>query len=290
MSIPNRAMFYWRGGCLSWMRYNTLWSFRKLHPDWEMTLFYGGPAPGNPNQRWEDTQDWLGSPDLGHDYLPEVAALGVEIKAWRPPAGYPNSEPSHENDICRWGALSQFGGWFFDLDILFVDKMEKLEVDDRADVAFIPARDWIPTGFMGAVKGNQFTAAMYDCALSAPDKTRYRACGAEAIARAINLPAAAAGWGQHTRTELTRNMRAAFPGISWQFISQAACYRWEWFDAAQIFSGDGGVLSSTIAIHWYGNQRVAQRAQRKLTAENYSAHAMPYTEYAKNLAEADLIV
>lgn len=287
--IPNHAMFYWRGGCLSWMRYNTLWSFRKLHPEWKMTLFYGGPVPGNPEQQWEDSQDWLGSPALGHDYLPEVAGLGVDIKAWRPPAGYPQSQPTHENDLCRWGALSHHGGWFFDLDILFIDKMESLKVDERADVAFIPARDWIPTGFMGAAKGNEFTAAMYEVALSAPDKTRYRACGSEAIARAINLPAAAAGWGQHSRPEIIRNMRAAFPQVSWQFVNQVACYRWEWFDANQIFSGTDGVLSSTVAIHWYGNQRVAQRAMRKLTAENYASHPMPFTEYTKNLAEADVI-
>lgn len=290
MKIPNRAMFYWRGGCLPWLRYNTLWSFRKLHPDWEMRLFWGGSQPANPNQRWEESQDWMGSLELGRDYLPDVAALDVKIEHWRCPVEYPNATPVHENDLCRWGALSQFGGWFFDLDILFVDAMATLKVDPGAEVAFIPARDWIPTGFMGAAAGNQFTPAMYSAALAAPDKTRYRACGSEAIARVANLPQAAAGWGQHTRTDLTRNLLVAFPGVSWQFISQAAAYRWEWFDANMIFSGSDSVLSSTVAIHWYGSQRVAQRNLRKLSEQNYRQFPMPLTDYVKNLAEADAFV
>ena len=30
--------FYWGGSAMSWMRYMTLYSFRKMNPDWEMVL------------------------------------------------------------------------------------------------------------------------------------------------------------------------------------------------------------------------------------------------------------
>lgn len=291
MSIPNRAMFYWSGGPLSWMRANTLWSFRKLHPDWEMILFLGPvrnepPTPEQPT--WgEERQDWQG-PQFEAFSLPRlVSEFRVELQGWRPPSAYPQATPVHENDLCRWGALSKFGGWFFDLDFLFVDHMSKLPAGSAdCDLAFIPGQDWIPTGFIGATAGNKFTATMYEAALQAPDKTRYRAAGSETISRVIGLQHQD-GWYQHTPSQLTSAIRRTFPGLKIASLGTATAYRWPWYDAGKVFSGTETVLQHTVAIHAYLGSRIGQRWQRKLTEQNYSGFTnCPYAEYCASLANA----
>ncbi len=293
--IPNRAMFYWSGGPLSWMRANALWSFRKLHPDWEMILFFGTtsmflkPPPEQPT--WgEERQDWQGEAIAGgrlaHDCIRD---LKIEMRQWHRPVGYPEATPVHENDLCRWGALSKFGGWFFDLDFLFVDQMSRLPAGcNEADVCYIPARDWIPTGFMGAVADNEFTAAMYSAALSAPDKTRYRAAGSETIARVVGL-SHDQGWYQHTAGQLRGAIQRTFPGTRFASPGLATAYRWEWYDSGKIFSGSESVLQHSVAIHWYGGSRIGQRWQRKLTEQNYSefTQTCPYASYCFDLARAE---
>lgn len=291
--IPNRAMFYWSGGPLSWMRANTLWSFRKLHPDWEMILFLGMTShflkPAAEQPTWgEERQDWQGEPIIGVDFVRiMVDSLKIDIRQWHRPSAYPQATPVHENDLCRWGALSKFGGWFFDLDFLFVDSMSRLPAGAAdCDVAYIPARDWIPTGFIGAKAGNDFTAAMYSAALAAPDKTRYRAAGSETISRVINLTHQD-GWYQHTSSQLHGAICRAFPGTAFASLGTATAYRWEWFDAGKVFSGSETVLRHTIAIHWYGGSRIGQRWQRKLTEANYGAQVnCPYAQYCHDLAHA----
>lgn len=287
MSIPNRAMFYWSGGPLSWMRANTLWSFRKLHPDWEMILFFGFRATSPPAEQptWaEERQDWQGEQIISPHLIGDICAgFNVKVEPWHCPPAYPQATPVQENDLCRWGALSKFGGWFFDLDFLFVDRIERIGVPAEADAVFIPARDWIPTGFIGAAAGNDFTAAMYAAALAAPDKTRYRAAGSEAIARICNLNYP---WYQHTTGLLSRSLAATFPQVRFHFPGVSTAYRWEWFDAGKIFSGSETVLQKTVAIHWFGGSRIGQRWQRKMTEDNFRQFNCPYSSYCGDLAEA----
>lgn len=287
--IPNRAMFYWSGGPLSWMRLNTLWSFRKLHPDWEMILFWGGSDRPAPPSGWKETQDFSRD-DLSADFLPRVRELGVDVRTWNRPASYPEATPVHCNDLCRWGALSKFGGWFFDLDFLFVDSIPKQLDCGDANCVFVPGRDWIPTGFIGAEKDCDFTATMYSAALAAPDRTRYRAAGSEAIARLIGLKAG--DWMQHSTQQLRMALRKVFAGVRWYFPSTQIAYPWEWHDVNLIFGSDEVLkLQCTVAIHWFGGSRAAQRNLGKLAENNYAmAPKCTYTSYVRDLAEAEVIL
>lgn len=288
--IPNRAMFFWSGGPLSWMRFNTLWSFRKLHPDWEVILFHGGPSAVPTPGDWQQRQDWSRI-DLTQDYLGSVHRLGVELKPWSTPAGYSDATPVHCNDLCRWGALSKFGGWFFDLDFLFVDRLDSLTAQANeagAGCVFLPARDWIPTGFMAAEKGCRFTADMYLAAVNSPDKGRYLAAGAESIARVLALPHGK--WMRHSTTELKSSLLSLFPDVRWLFPSFQVAYPWEWFDLNLIFNSDEQLkLNSTVAIHWYGGSRVAQRFVGELAESNYVSRLNTYTHYVRDLAEAEIV-
>lgn len=288
--IPKRAMFYWSGAPLSWMRFNTLWSFRKLHPDWEMILFRGESWRPDVPECWQEKQDF-GRGDLSQDFMPIVSRLGVDIRAWFTPSGYAGATPVHFNDLCRWGALAKFGGWFFDMDFLFVDKLDGLADEVQAADAtglFLPARDWIPTGFVAAETGSKFAAEMYLAAINSPDKERYRAAGSETIARVLGLTGGP--WMRHSTSELKLRLRTVFPDVRWSFPSFQVAYPWEWFDTNLIFSADEPLkLNSTVAIHWYGGSRIAQRFIGTLDEKNFrSAPQNTYTHFVRDLADAEI--
>jgi hypothetical protein len=280
-------MFFWAGGPLSWLRYTTLWSFRKLHPDWEMTLFYGGPSTHE--IRWQTGERADFAEAIAGDYLPKVKTLGVKLAYWQPPPAYIGRTPIQWADMCRWGALSKFGGWFFDLDMLFVDSMASL-IDSPAysdvdgDVAFVPARDWMPTGFIGAKAGNQFTSTLYSAALEVPDRSRFHAAGGETILRLIGLE----GRYSYSRQNVTRRMATAFPQVKFTWLSHAVAYRWEWFDACKIWGEDHGVMNSTIAVHWYGSQRISQKFNRLLDEHNFRQHSNTVCHFMRDLSEAEI--
>lgn len=58
MNIPKIASFFWGGGPLSWLRYMTFWSFRKLHPDWEMRLYLRPVAHNQATWHTGEPQDF----------------------------------------------------------------------------------------------------------------------------------------------------------------------------------------------------------------------------------------
>lgn len=303
MKIPNRISFFWSGGPLSWMRYMSLWSFRFLNPTWEIYLYLDCRLPQN-GRTWTtgEPQDCDGTwPAEGRKcYLSELAKIGVQISQWQPPADAKTLSPIHLADLCRWGVLSQYGGWFADTDILFVDSMERVEqrynadrISDEqrkgpgsfkeAEVALPLCRDWLPTGLIGAVKDNRFTSDLYVMARNSADPRRYHSAGREAILRAAGLDYEF----PPDKMRLRRGLITGFPGTVFWLMHHLTCYRWEWFDSHVIFEQNQEVLPDTVGIHWYGGSRSGQRANRKYVSEHaMAADVNVFTSYARDLLAA----
>jgi hypothetical protein len=78
--IPKRALFYWEGEPMSWLRKQSIESFRVLNPGWEISL-------------------------IGDLDLPIEPSSMLSI--------------AHRSDWGRYRALHQRGGVYFDTDIIF---------------------------------------------------------------------------------------------------------------------------------------------------------------------------
>jgi hypothetical protein len=287
MQIPKRISFFWGGGPLSWMRWMTFYSFRLLNPDWEMVLYLAPTCQNKATWHTGERQDC--EPPLAcEDRLPMLAPLKVRIEPWHPPAEFAAASPVHMADLCRWGVLAEFGGWFADTDILFVDSMELLEKrhqeetkGEPADVALPLCRDWIPTGIMGAVRRTRFAADMYSLARGRPDFTRHCSLGGELLARVCGVdPILPKEW-----RVVARRLRTAFPGTAFWFAHHLTAYRWEWHAAHEIFDRDEEVLPDCVGIHWYAGSRVGSKFNRLLTEKNFREHKNTFCHYAANLLD-----
>jgi hypothetical protein len=277
--IPNRMMFFWGGGPLSWMRYMTFWSFSKLHPDWDMVLFVA-PACTNPIT-WRGPQLVDSQQAVADDYFHLLPAAGVKVEAWLPPSNFVDAGAPQMADLCRWGALSKYGGWFADTDFLFVDSMETLKGYAGQPVALPVCRDWLATGMIGAAKDNRFTSSLYLAAKAGPGFGSFRAAGADTLARVLGLPDP----NYVEQSDVQRRVRAAFPGTDFWFPNPAAFYTWGWYDSSRIFGQDEPALAETVAIHWNGSSRAAQRANRLYRLSTFREDQNTFTHFAQNLID-----
>lgn len=272
-------MSFWGGGPLSWMRYLSFWSFRKQNPDWEIRLFV---APACKNQAtWEGHEVADFQSPVGRDYLTKLPALGVKIEGWNPPADFANAAPSHMADLCRWGALSQFGGWFADTDFLWLDPMSLcLQHYEGQDVAFPVCRDRLAVGMIGAKARTKFTGELYIAARNTADFRRFASAGSENLARMIGCDPI-----YTEQRTIQRAIKAKWPDVSFWFPHHAAFYTWNWYDAPRIFVQDDPALNYTVGLHWTGSTRAAQRANRLYDETNFRQYRNTFTHFAANLID-----
>jgi len=150
--------FFFVAERLSWLRYCTFLSFRRLHPEWEMVLYQGDTSGV---RGWETPERHEAfSNQAIEDYSDRLGALGVEIKQFKliDPYGkhIRNWNPIHLSDAFRWSYLTETGGWYCDTDVLWVRSLNYLHEDVcDLDFALCHHRKAPPIGLLAGNKGNE---------------------------------------------------------------------------------------------------------------------------------------
>ena len=70
--------FYWGGSSLSWMRYMSIYSFRKLNPDWEVILYISDNTTSHKTWNGEPSQDYYQY--KRKNYLDNIKDLDIKIE------------------------------------------------------------------------------------------------------------------------------------------------------------------------------------------------------------------
>ncbi len=99
--IPKIAHFYWDGGPLPWLRAQSLITFCRHHPDWDVVL-------GSPVDR----------------EVPDGVRLEKDTYT------DPSLPPAAKSDVWRWMILSTRGGLYSDTDVIFTRNVEPLFQED----------------------------------------------------------------------------------------------------------------------------------------------------------------
>lgn len=181
MDLPRTMNFWWGGGPMSWLRQQTLTTFRRHHPDWEMTLHLDVASCGPRDGPWAPGVKRL---TVAAARCPvEVAALGGTPAPW-----------DLRCDVFRWAWLAEHGGWFSDLDVLYLASIDTtidvpigvslLVTCDGGTCDLHDPRKAYAIGLMGGRAGSALTLAL---AAYATDRARstggtHQKCGTEMLA------------------------------------------------------------------------------------------------------------
>lgn len=243
---------------MSWLRYLTLKSFRVLNPDWGMRLYR---CKTTNSATWGSREVQDTSTYKGTDYLSRVSELGVLIIDWESPI-QELLPPAHTCDICQWDILRSTGGFYSDMDILYVKPINYAEYGG-SDVIYCLSQGYMTIGFFGASENNLLFDAIFNEAVTSYNKHEYQTAGADAVLRMVGANRRP-GSGTYA-FDLFAKM---YPRLKFLQLLDQVIYPWPWDRLDSIWGRVTPIPSTTVGIHWFGGAGLSQDMNILLTPDN----------------------
>jgi hypothetical protein len=184
-NIPKIVHFYWGNEKLSYLRYMSVYSFRKLNPDWKIKIHVPealsmiAPTWGSDEQK---------NAGIEKDYWTKLNDLNVEIVKIPPFDNFDNNAHEvHKSDYYRWTLLCGEGGVWSDIDIIYINPMnnmlENVPQEKNIDTGFsrYAENGKYAISFMLASAGNTFFKKIHELSNIHYDANRYQSIGSELI-------------------------------------------------------------------------------------------------------------
>lgn len=117
VGIPKIAHFIWsEGTSLSYLRWLSYDTFRKLHPDWQIMFHLVRGC--STKKTWTGTEELEFMTHKGEDYTSLIPDPIIET--------VDGILPNYASDLIRWESLYKHGGYYFDMDQLFIKSFNPL--------------------------------------------------------------------------------------------------------------------------------------------------------------------
>jgi len=275
--IPKCMNFYWASDKLSWIRYLTLKSFRIHNLDWDIKLYTSDIKCSNQGWKSKEIQDC--GEYTGKDYWNQVESLDIEIIDYEAPID--NLAPAHASDFFQWELLSTEGGFYADMDILFL-KPIPYEKWKNNDTVYCLSRGYASIGFFGSTPNSLLFRHVLCQALSGYNGAAYQNTGAEAFYRAGGL---GRSWAGHKRPgEVAMAMlRNKFKSLKYEEVQEKSFYPWAWNEVDRIWMEINVIPNNCIGIHWFGGTPKSQMMNNSITPSNVTEIKNTFTKYAQYL-------
>tara|TARA_R110001592_G_scaffold119740_1_gene323150 strand:+ start:2217 stop:3008 length:792 start_codon:yes stop_codon:yes gene_type:complete len=258
--IPKNAFFFWNKGTkLSYLRYQTLVTFRELHPDWKIYIC-------NPTikkfKKWlgVEKQDFLNK-EKGIDYLEIAKELDINIIDY---TKHTEKAPVHTADFFRWDALYNNGGWFFDLDQIFLKNFDNL---CKYDFVFDGSGNYY-IGVIGMAKNCKIGKFVYENMHQVYDSDHY-CCTGPWYMRTLMLPPGAP---KFKLLEKQYNTFYAPADYFYPVVSSASVKE-------ILYDNKNDISKDAYAIHWFGGHPDSQEFNKRYTSESKSEYDNTITKY-----------
>ncbi|NUQ66110.1 MAG: hypothetical protein HUU20_26915 [Pirellulales bacterium] len=239
--IPKRIFFYHGFPSLSFLRFMSVYSFQRHHPDFEIRVVV--PAELCTEQTW--TTGEHASPYRGPDYSQWLTRLPIEIAPFDMRSlGLSNGLPEVcKSDILRNWLLVNQGGYWSDMDVLYVGRMN-IPLD--ADTVYCHDGTFYYIGLIGGCRKNAFYRHILRRALEARHDEDYQCYGTRLYRCA------------------PERYRAMFPQLSMHNLPTSAVYPVKWVELGRFYT-QTELPPDCFGIHWFGGSAVGGRLEQGLT-------------------------
>ena len=275
--IPKKIFFYWSGSNLSWMRYMTLYSFRKMNPEWEMTLY----LTNNENKtKWSSPEKQDYTEYQGKNYLPKIDKLNINIKNVDL-TEFPQLKslnPVHQSDMFRYYMLYKEGGIYCDMDVLFFRPIDNFYEEVKKSDTIFHHTNYLTIGFLGSSIGNKYYKDIFDFGLKNDVSNDYQSFGVDLIYKSFGL--------SRGNNRILQEIKKKYNYETFYNISDNLIYQYDWTKIAYNFNnaiGVDGFSENSIGYHWFGGGPISQKVNNILNENNYKEHNNTFTEILKNI-------
>ena len=279
--IPKKIFFYWGGEQLSWMRYMTLYSFRKMNPDWDIILYTSSDY--NEKQIWtgKAEQDYF-SYTKNDTYFSKLEELNIIIK----PVIFPDSHndfvknmnPVYRSDIFRYYKLYEEGGFYSDMDVLFFRPMNDLYDDlvkNDSDTLFFQETNLTSIGFLGSSINNDFYKRLFDN-IKGVNQVGYQAFGIVYINSLYNSNPA--------RPTVIQKIKQIHPHLKVYNLPMYTVYKYGSSVTEGMYNKNFNISDwheKSIGYHWYGGNPKSQEYNNILNENNYEQYNTAFSSLVK---------
>lgn len=256
--IPKVAYFYWGKKTLSYLRYMTLYSFRKVNPEWKMEVFYSETPSASPV--WRSCDHVI--PTVSQEnFWGTFSNLNITITPIESlPLNFPEAMSDvMKSDFLRLYLLSERGGLWSDMDILYFRPVEtafapsnstgyfcKHALQKRKSEKHPPPPKYHLIGFLMGAPGNPHFTSLYKKCMDFWNPKVYQSLGAHLYKHNVNmcLP-----------DVINIPLSVVYPSnrIEDMFTLPASAL-------------EGSIGSQTIGWHWFGGNPIAGYYQNFLTS------------------------
>ena len=268
--IPKIASFYWGSDKMSFMRYMTIFSFKKYNPDWSIHLYV--PKSVSNNVYWRthgiDKHHSLDQVDYdGKDYYSrltsEVAVKIITVDFTDTFLSHKAPEP-HKSDLLTWNTLATKGGLWCDMDIVFRKSLNEMFQDNKQDPDTILCYDHRlrehdgapekPIGFLLSAPNNIFFKKAILESKKTYNPSHYQSIGTVILKRLGNTIS------DCKRIYWKNQFLNLDPGKIYHFHHQLV---------GEIFNEEAEIPPGVVGIHWYGGHPISQEFNKKVDHTNY---------------------
>lgn len=270
MVIPKRIFFYWGNNKMSWMRYMTLKSFRRLNPDWEMILYTSSSKINYKIWKTKNYQDFFCYE--GVDYRLKLGDLNISIVPFE---CNDNLTPSHTSNFLKWQELATKGGIYSDMDILYFKPIDEFYDKIKDYDTAICQTDYLSIGLLASSGNNKFYQDIYNNAFKSFNKNYYQSAGIETI---YNLY-------ECSLSNVLNRAKLKYPELKFYNIPMDIVYPYDSKNIVQAFSTPceaSELPDETIGYHWYAGHRKSQDYNNILTEDNYTKYNTLFSKILKN--------
>lgn len=250
---PKIVHLYWGMNTpMSYLRYLTVATFRKLNPDWEVKLW----APTVPTIQI----NWNSGEHPGHyrgiDYAQELEFTKFDFSS----LGIPEDIPEvHKSDLLRWFLLGEYGGIWSDFDIVWVKPIPYESYWEGAGLCKYKAlsgsdKEYTAIGFLtSSGRGQYFFNQLFKIAVKHLGRDEYQAYGAKMLDYFLEL------WPEGQRMAFWHD-----PELVYHFC-QSQDFK-TYFRPAELKRHD---TMKCLGYHWYAGNPYVARAEATVQRENF---------------------
>lgn len=275
--IPKIMHFYWGNKTLPYLRYLTVKSFRKYNPDWEIRFYY--------TSNRSKVKTWVSREhdyeiDEKNDYFNElkkidkIQFLKIDDKEH---SKYPEV---FKSDLLRWSLLCNEGGFWSDMDILYLKSMNEcyFNKESNKDIdTILQLNDLKETyhtiGFLAGSELNKFWYYVKEKALKTNiDFNNYQSLGVCLLNNEFpNLKVLIEKFKESNFLSFKKDLLYSYYPLE---RLENALYKKDGID----YTND-----ETIGIHWYGGYKKSGEICNKLKHNNINKFKISICDFIKRV-------
>lgn len=248
-----KISFYWESNSMSWLRFLTIYSFRKYNPDWDIYVYLSNNAIKNKLWGSKEIQDFFGY--KGKNYFNQLRDLNVSFRYFsQKDSKGAEISPSQKSNFFKWNLLATEGGFYADMDILFLRSINDIYEKTKQYDMGITYTSHYSIGFMFSNGNNSFFKKVYEECCKSFARERYQGAGVVILNN---------NWKTlHCIEKLNQKVYNIPTDLLYKYNSEKV---------EKIHEKDSklSLNESCIGLHWYAGHELSQKENTKLNEKNY---------------------